>query len=190
MTNTKECKFDDPQWQQTEEQLKPGYITKNFSFQELTHSQTASRRGIDNTPTNQHKRNLIESTENLWQPIRDALEIPISISSGYRGPKLNTAIGGSKNSAHMYGFAIDFRVHGVPNCYLLAKKILEIIKEKNLNFDQLILEFPSGDREDPENSMPGSWIHLGYKSPSGQHRRQILTAVKRQGKTLYLQGLH
>lgn len=170
-------------------ELKPGYITKNFSFQELTYSQTASRRGIDNTPTNQHKLNLIESTRNLWQPIRDALGVPVSVSSGYRGPKLNAAIGGAKNSSHMHGFAIDFRVHSVPNCYLLAEKILQIVKEKGLSFDQLILEFPSGERKDPNNHMPGAWIHLGYKSPSGQHRRQVLTAVKRNGRTVYLEGL-
>lgn len=190
MTNIKECSPDDPQYSVVpDEPLKPGYITKNFSIQELSYSQTAVRRIINNVPTGQTLKNLEEATKNLFQPLRDALGVPISISSGYRSPALNKAIGGSNTSAHTYGFAIDFRVHGVPNTYLLAKRILEICKENNLGFDQLILEFPSGDYNNPDNSMPGSWIHLGYKSPRGDQRKQILTAKKIKGRTTYLNGL-
>lgn len=184
MTNVKECRPDDP-----EDLLKPGYITKNFSVQELSYSQTAARRGINNVPTGQVLKNLEEATKNLFQPLRNALGAPISVSSGYRSPALNKAIGGSNTSAHTHGFAIDMRVHGIPNTYLLAKKIIEICKENNLKFDQIILEFPSGDYNNPNNSMPGSWIHLGYKSPRGEQRMQVLTAKKVRGKTTYLNGL-
>lgn len=138
-------------------------ITENISLNELLASETATRRGIDNTPDGNVLKNLIEASNNLWQPVRDYLCFPIVINSGYRSPKLNTAIGGAKNSSHLYGLAIDFVVPGFGNTRKIIKALNEFFKEKNIPFDQLILEYPTS---------PNSWVHLGYKHSSGVQRRQ------------------
>ena len=156
-------------------------ITKNFSLEELTHSNTAKARGISNVPNDTHKANLIASAKNLWQPVRDILGVPMIVSSGYRSPALNRAVGGSATSAHSHGFAIDFTAPKLGNTRAIAKKLTTELKARGIKFDQLILEFPDSD---------SSWIHLGYKSPSGKQRGQLLTAVKRGGRTVYLSGLH
>ena len=95
------------------------------------------------------------------QPIRDHFDKPIIISSGYRSPTLNRAIGGSPTSQHCYGQAADFEIPGIDN-YTLAKWI-----EANLNYDQLILEFYTGGNS--------GWIHVGY---SPRHTNQELTINK------------
>lgn len=156
-------------------------ITKNFHMSELVHSHTAVNRGIANTPTMLHKKNLIESTKNLWQPVRDVLGAAMLISSGYRSPKLNQVVGGSSTSAHSHGYAIDFTAPAFGNTRKIAAHLVSELKNRGIKFDQLILEFPDSG---------SSWIHLGYKSPSGSQRNQVLTAVKSQGKTKYLTGLH
>lgn len=155
-------------------------ITKNFSMAELTRSNKAKEYGINNVPTDRHKANLIESTKNLWQPVRDILGVPMLVSSGYRSPALNRAVGGSNTSAHSHGYAIDFTAPRFGNTRQIAKKLATELKARGIKFDQLILEFPDDHR---------TWIHLGYKSPSGKQRGQLLTAVKRGKKTVYLQGL-
>ena len=156
-------------------------ITKNFSLAELTHSNTAKARGISNVPNDTHKANLIASAKNLWQPVRDILGVPMIVSSGYRSPALNRAVGGSATSAHSHGFAIDFTAPKFGNTRAIAKKLATELKARGIKFDQLILEFPDGRK---------TWIHLGYKSPWGKQRGQILTAVKRGGRNVYLSGLH
>ena len=75
-------------------------LSENFSLNELTKSQTATRRGISNQPSEEHLENLKALVENVLQPIRDSKGQPIRISSGYRSSRLNTAIGGSENSQH------------------------------------------------------------------------------------------
>lgn len=155
-------------------------ISENISLNELLKSQTATRQRIDNTPTAQILANLIESSLRLWQPARDILGAPMTISSGYRSPALNRAVGGSATSAHSHGLAIDFTAPRFGNTRAIAKKLATELKAQGIKFDQLILEFPDDAR---------TWIHLGYKSPTGKQRGQLLTAVKRGGKTVYLVGL-
>ena len=155
-------------------------LSKNFSLWELTKSQTASRRGIKNSPTKEHLQNLITTANKILQPVRDHYGIPFTPSSGYRSPALNRAVGGSKDSQHSKGEAVDFEVPGISN-YDLATWI-----KKNIEFDQLILEFytPGGD--------PNSgWVHCSYRE--GSNRKELLTAYKvktRWGKkTVYKPGL-
>lgn len=139
-------------------------ITENISLNELLASNTATRKGIDNTPSGTVQlKNLIEASNELWQPVRDYLGYPMVISSGYRSPKLNKAIGGVKDSAHLHGLAIDFVVPGFGDTRKINKALNQFFKEKNIAFDQLILEYPNS---------PGSWVHLGYKHSSGAQRRQ------------------
>lgn len=155
-------------------------LTKNFTLDELTRSATASRLGLNNTPDERATINLRQSARGLWQPVRDILGVPMRVSSGYRSPTLNRAIGGSTTSAHCYGLAIDFTAPAFGDTRKVARYLVAELKERGIKFDQLILEFPDS---------PNSWIHLGYKHPNGQQRGQVLTAVKRGGRTVYLSGL-
>lgn len=185
------CDPNDPRWSELLENVsKPiedsgtqtEYFTKNFSYPELIKSNTAVRYGINNVPSKEIKENLRISCVNLWQPVRDFLNKPMQVNSGYRSPELNIKVGGSKTSVHCYGSAIDFIAPGYGNTRKIANDVLEFLLKNKIPFDQIILEFPNS---------PGSWIHLGYKHPTKGHRRQVLTAVKdKNGRTVYLKGLH
>lgn len=146
-------------------------LSKNFWLSEFTKSQTAIRRGIDNTPTEDHILNLIDLTENVLQPLRDYYGLPVSISSGYRSPTLSKAIGSSVISQHGRGEACDFEIAGVDN-YEVAKWI-----QDNLDFDQLILEFYD------DSDLNSGWIHCSFSK--NNNRRQVLRAFKQDGKTVY-----
>lgn len=155
-------------------------ITKNFTLAELTRSNKAEQLRIHNNPNEVALANLTIATRSLWQPVRDILGVPMIISSGYRSPVLNNAVGGSATSAHCYGLAIDFRAPKFGNTRKIARHLVTELRKRGIKFDQLILEFPDS---------PNSWIHLGHKHPNGRQRGQVLTAVKRGGRTVYLSGL-
>ena len=147
-------------------------LTENFSLNELTKSQTAERKGIDNTPSTEHQDNLKSLCEMILQPIRDHFGQVVSVSSGYRSPELCVAIGSSTQSQHAKGQASDFEIFGVSN-----KELADYINE-NLDYDQLILEYWKG--EDEPNS---GWVHCSYTN--GSNRKQYLRAYKENGSTKY-----
>jgi zinc D-Ala-D-Ala carboxypeptidase len=149
-------------------------LSKNFSLQEYTKSQTATRQGLDNTPNEDHMASAKLLFENVVQKVRDHFGVTV-INSGYRGPALNTAVGGSSNSQHCKGEAVDIECPGTGN-YDVAKWI-----EDNLDFDQLILEFYTPGIPD------SGWVHVSYKSEG--NRKQSLTAMKEDRKTVYKPGL-
>ena len=149
-------------------------LSENFSLQEFTKSQTAERRGIDNTPVEGHLENAKALFENVVHPVRDNFGVTV-INSGYRSGDLNYAIGGSNTSQHCKGQAVDIECPGTPN-YDVAKWI-----EDNLDFDQLILEFYTPGIPD------SGWIHVSYKTED--NRNASLTAMKENGKTVYKPGL-
>lgn len=142
------------------------YLTANFSFAELTASQTAARRGIDNTPPDDVLDNM-RALASLLEDVRRLLGKPISISSGYRSPALNTAIGGSANSQHCKGQAADFICPKFGTPYDVA----DAIARSNIAFDQLIYE--------------GTWCHISW---SETPRHEVLTA--RFKPIRYEGGLH
>ena len=147
-------------------------LTQNFSLNELTKSQTAERKGIDNTPSTEHQENLKSLCEMILQPIRDHFGQVVSVSSGYRSPELCTAIGSKITSQHARGEAADFEIFGVSN-----KELADYI-DQNLDYDQLILEYWKGDNE------PNSgWVHCSYTD--GNNRKQYLRAYKENGSTKY-----
>ena len=146
-------------------------LTKNFSLLELTKSQTAERKGIDNTPSPDHQENLRLLCERVLQPIRDHFNRVVTISSGYRSPALCEAIGSKPTSQHAKGQAADFEIYGLSN-----QELANYIKDK-LDYDQLILEFWT-----PESPNNG-WIHCSYNE--GDNRREYLRAYKNDGKTKY-----
>ena len=125
-------------------------LSGHFSLAELTKSQTATRKGIDNKPTLDHIENLTELCTQVLEPTRRNFGKPMVISSGYRSEELCEAIGSSKNSQHAKGEAADFEMFGVDN-----KELAKYIKN-NLVFDQLILEFYNPD--DPSSG----WVHCSY----------------------------
>ena len=145
-------------------------LSLNFSLKELTASQTADRKGIDNTPTEEHIENLKLLCENILQPTRDEWGI-ISVSSGYRSPELCLAIGSSERSQHAKGQAADFECHRVDN-----KMLFEWITNE-LDYDQAILEFYNGTPD-------SGWIHVSYNKDG--NRKQKLRAFRNDaGKTQY-----
>ena len=82
-------------------------LSKNLSLSEVVKSATAIKRGISNQPTKQHLQNLIKLAENVFQPLRDYIDKPIRVSSGYRSKELNKLIGGASRSQHSKGEALD-----------------------------------------------------------------------------------
>jgi len=90
-------------------------LSENFSLLELTKSQTAERKGIDNTPSPEHQENLKSLCTHILQPVRDHFERVVSISSGYRSPELCIAIGSKTTSQHAKGQAADFEIYGLSN---------------------------------------------------------------------------
>lgn len=148
-------------------------LSKNFSLSEFTKSNTASRRGIDNNPTAEHIHNLVDLCENVLQPLRDAVGVPIRITSGYRSEALNEAIGGSKTSDHSFGRAADCELW--IDGYEDNAKLFNLVKSLDLDFYQMIWEF--GDDEQP------NWVHIAYRKDN--IKKQCLKAYKEGGKTKY-----
>ena len=141
-------------------------ITKNFTLEELTASQTAKKLGIRNTPTQQHVVNLCAITHKILQPLRDWWGEEVKIGSGYRCPKLNTVVGGVKNSQHMLGQAVDLCIDGdKAKGREWAKWIMD-----NCDFDQLIWE---------HNAKGSYWVHVSYRN-DGQNRRQFIPNLMKQ----------
>ena len=145
-------------------------LSTNFTLQEYIKSQTATRKGLDNTPNDEHLAKAKMLFENVVQKVRENFGVTV-INSGYRGPALNEAVGGSTKSQHCKGEAVDIECPGTPN-YDVANWIKE-----NLEFDQLILEFYTPGIPD------SGWVHVSYKSEG--NRKHVLTAMKENGKTVY-----
>jgi hypothetical protein len=144
-------------------------LTENLSLNEATKSNTATRLGIDNTPPPAIVERMIETAEKIFQPLRDALG-PIRVSSFYRSPDLNRAIGGSKTSQHCKGEAIDMQ--GI----LATNKMLFNSACDLEDYDQIIWEF--GTLEEPD------WVHVSYSKT--HNRKQILRATKIGKRTAYV----
>ena len=147
-------------------------ISKHISDKEGVYSRTALRLDIDNTPTKEHKQNMIKLAEEVFEPLRAYVGGPIKINSFYRSPKLNKAIGGSTKSQHCNGQAIDID-DTFGRC--TNAEMFGFIK-KHLDFDQIIWEF--GNDKNP------NWVHVSYVSPQ-ENRNRCLKAYKENNKTKY-----
>lgn len=131
---------------------------KYFTIQELTISNTAQRKGIDNTPDQKAAAALTALVANVLDPLREAWGRPIVVNSGYRCPKLNRAVGGVARSQHTKGEAADIRT--LSNRRWENEQLFKLIVQLKLPFDQLIDEHGY------------SWIHVSYSE--GKNRRQVL----------------
>ena len=148
-------------------------ISKHVSYKEGVYSNTATRRGIDNTPNDEQLNNMELIANEVFEPLRVWVDGPIKINSFFRSPDLNTAIGGSSKSQHCKGQAMD-----IDDTFGKATnaEMYNFIKE-NLDFDQMIWEFGSDDNPD--------WVHVSYVSED-DNRRRCLKAYKEKGKTKYM----
>ena len=150
-------------------------LSKSFSLNELTKSDTALRHDMDNTPPPEAIECLRALCDNVLQPVRDHFGKSVRVNSGYRHPDVNAKVGGSKTSDHCKGMAADIEIAGVPN-HELAQWIAD-----NLEYRQIILEFYT-------RGVPDSgWVHVSYNP--ADNKKQLLTATKVDGKTTYLNGL-
>ncbi len=130
-----------------------------FTLEELTRSDTAIAKKLDNTPDEQAIKNLNTLVDNVLDPLRKLYGKPIIVTSGYRSPEVNKAVKGSKTSQHVLGEAADITVRSKKE----NKKLFNLIKD-NLPFDQLI------------NEHNYSWVHVSYRD--GRLRKQILNIGK------------
>ena len=147
--------------------------SKYFTLRELTHSATAIRKGINNTPSEAVKINLQRLVTNILDPLREEWGKPIIVTSGYRSVRLNAAVGGARSSQHVYGQAADIRT--VSDRPEDNKKLRDLLIKLNLPYDQVIDEFGC------------DWIHVSHKE-SG-NRGQLLSAKRVKGKTVYTAGI-
>jgi hypothetical protein len=145
-------------------------LGRSFYLSEFTVSAMAERQGKKVEVPDDILPNLRRLVETILQPLRDELDRPIVIISGYRPPWLNKAVGGSRTSAHMDGRAADLIVPG-----MTPAEVIEVLRRKtNAPFDQAIEEF-------------GRWVHLGIAPDGKMPRYQVLTARKVNGRTVYSQ---
>ena len=149
-------------------------ISEHISYKEATRSVTALRLGIDNTPNEYQLQNMELIAEKVFEPLRKAVGGAIKINSFFRCEDLNKAIGGSSKSQHCQGRAIDIDDN---YGHMSNNDMYKYIKQ-NLDFDQLIFEFP----DDKGNA---SWIHVSYVD-ADSNRKRCLKAIKENGKTKYI----
>jgi hypothetical protein len=135
-------------------------LSPNFTLAELTHSETAERLGLDNTPDEKVKANLVRLAR-ILEDVRRVLSRPIMVNSAYRSPAVNKAIGSKPTSQHCLGCAADIRVPG-----LTPNDIVNLVVKSNIEYDQLIREFDS-------------WVHISITNThTDKPRRQVLIIDK------------
>ena len=142
-------------------------LSRHFTLEELTFSQTAIRQGIDNKPSLEAVAHLTRLAYCLEQ-VRALLGGPVRITSGYRSPGLNAVVGGAKNSAHLSGYAADF----VCPSFGTPLEIVKAIAASGIKFDQCIQE--------------GMWVHISFDPAM---RREVLTAHFHNGEAYYTEGV-
>lgn len=134
---------------------------KYFTIEELCHSDTAKAKGIDNIIPYHLKPNIVALCNNVLDKIRDKYGAPMHINCGYRCQALNRAVGGANTSDHLLGRAVD-----IANNAKLQLCILEMARNKEFDFDQIIIEKPN-------SAGIGAWIHIGYRQNSNRHQTLI-----------------
>lgn len=140
-------------------------LSQDFTLAELC----VTNESEPNSPGDREISQLLNLTTHILQPLRTAVGVPVNVTSGYRSPRVNLAVGGAPTSQHRLGQAADIVVAGMS-----PRAVCQRIIDLGLPFDQLIQEF-------------GRWTHVSY-GPA--HRREVLTAVRRaNGKLQYLPGL-
>lgn len=135
-------------------------LSPHFTLGELTKSQTALRMGMDNDPDEETIEAMTALCVEALEPIREHFGRPVVVNSGYRSPNVNRAIGGTSTSQHCKGEAADVEVPGLDNeeLYLWAAD--------NIDFDQLILEYYTGEES-------SGWVHVSHVSRETNRRDRL-----------------
>jgi len=141
-------------------------LSPNFTLEELTQSEIATRMGLDNTPTEEIKANLVRLARFL-EEVRRVLGRPIMVNSAYRSPKVNEAIGSKPTSQHCVGCAADIKVPG-----LTPDDIVKELLKTNLEYDQLIREFDS-------------WVHISIPNNFADKPRKQVLIIDKTGTRPY-----
>jgi zinc D-Ala-D-Ala carboxypeptidase len=141
-------------------------LSPNFTLEELTYSETAQRKGLDNTPTQEIKANLVRLARFL-EEVRRVLGRPIMINSAYRSVKVNEAVGSKATSQHCSGCAADIRVPG-----LTPDDIVKLILKTNIEYDQIIREFDS-------------WVHISIPNKFADKPRKMALIIDKNGTRPY-----
>jgi uncharacterized protein YcbK (DUF882 family) len=141
-------------------------LSPNFTLEELTQSETAERKGLDNTPTEEVKANLVRLARFL-EEVRRVLGRPIMVNSAYRSPEVNKAIGSKPTSQHCIGCAADIKVPG-----LTPDNIVKELIKTNLEYDQLIREFDS-------------WVHISIPNKFADKPRKQVLIIDKSGTRPY-----
>lgn len=149
-------------------------LSANFSLNELTKSEFATRNGISNTASPLVIEKLQALTDNILQPVRNKFG-PVIVTSGYRSPEVNKSVGGSTTSHHCFGYAADFEVLNIDN-----RELAIYIRDELAEFTQLILEFYNGEPD-------SGWVHCSYDA--ADLKCQTLTAKRVNGRTQYSNGI-
>lgn len=149
-------------------------LSPHFTLTELIESDTAQRLGINNVPTDDEVLDNLHTLAAGLERVRAALDdAPILISSGYRSPRLNAAIKGSKNSAHCLGLAADFRAPAFGSPIEISRELAA--RAGFVGFDQLIFE--------------GTWVHVAFPPADQDPREEVLTAHFGPGGAMYTRGV-
>ena len=157
------------------------YVSKNFTFTELYRSETAVALGIDNTPNATIAKRLEDVVINVIQPLRDLWGQPIIISSGYRCPALNAAVGGSASSQHKLGEALDIHTKSDKPADNMA--LLKCLLRSGIPYDQIISEGVNS-RYEP------SWIHVSYTTRRPNRYKRTTMKRYKNGKAVYYNGIN
>jgi len=145
-------------------------LSTHFTLEELTASDTAKKKGLDNTPNAEALANLARLAEFL-EDVRVLFNAPILVTSAYRGPEVNAAIGGAKKSDHMDGRAADIKVKGVS-----VDEVVQAIIGSDLSYDKVIREFA--------DSKTGGWTHLSI-AETGKTPRKMKLIIDSKGQRPY-----
>ena len=141
-------------------------LSEHFTLEELTHSEIAERQGLDNTPNEEAKSNLVRLSRML-EEVRKTLGRPIMVNSAYRSQQVNTAIGSKPTSQHCIGCAADIKVPG-----LTPDNIIKELLKTNLEYDQLIREFDS-------------WVHISIPNKFADKPRKQVLIIDKAGTRPY-----
>ena len=144
-----------------------------FSLREMTRTST----GLRNVPPDDAYANLGRLVHTLLDPLRNDLGQPVRVTSGYRSPNVNKAVGGSRTSRHMLGLAADIKVRGMSSS-ALAERIEELREQGVLDYDQVIAYAASR----------GGHVHVGLAPEGSTPRRQMLWAPKGGGYEQYVES--
>lgn len=147
-------------------------LSPHFSLEELTASDTAARKGWDNTPSEVEVKNLTRLAA-LLEQVRDVVKAPIIVSSGYRSKIVNDAIGSKDTSQHRIGCAADIRVPG-----MTPREVCKLVIASGIPYDQLIQEFY-------EEGKPGGWTHISVPDSAARPFRRSTLVIDSKGTRMF-----